>query len=231
MKGGLLKRNSRRLPLPGQGAGAGSGAVALLIGMGLAAWPLASQAASLSPTAASAEDEIPPLKPPWGEIPPGFWEQHGTAVLVLAVLLLAASAVLVAWWRRPRPVENPPPESIARQELEPLRDKPETGLLLSRVSSALRHYVRDAFGLGAGEWTTTELARALEQSPAAGPDLAPKVIDLLRQCDERKFAPAPQGPPLNAAAKALDLIAATEARRAELARAAAATEGSKPSPP
>ncbi len=227
MKGGLLKRNSRCLLLPCRGTGAILGAIAFLITLVLAAWRQASQAASLSPTGA-AEDEIPPLKPPWEEIPPGFWEQHGTAVVVSAVLLLAAAAVLVAWWRRPRPVEIPPPESIARQELEPLRDKPETGMLLSRVSSALRHYVRDAFRLGAGEWTTTELARALEQSPEAGPELGPKVIDLLRRCDERKFAPAPQGPPLNAAAQALELIAATEARRAELARAAAATEGSKP---
>lgn len=230
MKGGLLKRNSPRLLFPCRGPGAVAGALVLLVALALAARLQPSQAASFSPTP-SAEDEIPPLKPPWEEIPPGFWEQHGTAVVVSAVLLLGASAVLVAWWRRPRPVEIPPPESIARQELEPLRDKPETGLLLSRVSAALRHYVCDAFRLGAGEWTTTELARALEQSPAAGPDLGPKVIDLLRRCDERKFAPAPQGPPLNAAAKALELIAATEARRAELARAAAATEGSKPTPP
>src|SRR4051794_5601334 len=34
-------------------------------------------------------EEIPPLRPPQGEIPPTFWEQHGLLVVLLSLLLLA----------------------------------------------------------------------------------------------------------------------------------------------
>lgn len=227
MKRGFFKCSGPGRALTSRCNRQASSSLALVAGLGVAIWLQAGYTATLSPASAK-EDEIPPLQPPRGEIPPGFWERHGTAVVVTAVLVLAGTAAGFAWWRRPRPGGMAPPETLARRELEPLRDQPETGMLLSRVSSALRHYVRDTFRLGVGEWTTAEVAQALEQCPDAGRELGAKVVELLRQCDERKFAPAPPGPPLNAAARALELIAAAEARRAELARTAAPPQGSTP---
>jgi len=227
LKRGFLKRGGRGMALTSRRNRRESRSLALVVSLGVAVWLQAGYAATLSPTQ-GGDDEIPPLQPPRGEIPPGFWEQHGPTVIGSAVLVLAGTAAGFAWWRRPRPAGLAPPETLARQELEPLRGQPETGMLLSRVSSALRHYVRDAFRLGVGEWTTAEVAQALQQCPEAGPELGTRVVELLRQCDERKFAPAPQGPPLNAAARALELIAAAEARRAELARMAAPAQGSTP---
>src|SRR6516162_4252211 len=56
---------------------------------------------ALAATNSSDADEIPPLSPPRGEIPPGFWEQYGAwAVLGGAVLLVA---VLFFIWRLTRP--------------------------------------------------------------------------------------------------------------------------------
>ena len=61
------------------------------------------------------------LLPPYGELPPTFWEQHGT-VLMLAGLGIIALAAFGLWLIfRPRPKLIIPPEVQARQALEMLR--------------------------------------------------------------------------------------------------------------
>ena len=169
----------------------------------------------------TAPDDIPPLRPPHAEIPPTFWEQHSVLVILLAALLLALVCVAVWFLTRPKPPMIVPPDVQARQALEPLRRQPEDGLLLSRVSQVLRHYVAAAFNLPPGELTTAEFCRAIAGHAQIGPDLSAALSDFLRLCDQDKFSPPAPVPPLNAVAQALKLIDQSQARLAVLAQAAA----------
>jgi hypothetical protein len=172
----------------------------------------------------AAPDSIPPLAPPRGEIAPTFWEQHGLWVVIGGVGLAALGAGLIWLLRRPKRPVVVPPEVQARQTLEPLRQRPEDGVVLSQVSQVLRHYVAAAFALPEGELTTAEFCRALDGNEQLGAELSRAVGDFLRQCDQRKFAPAPlaappaaRTPPLRAVSQVLELIDAAEARRAAVA--------------
>src|SRR5262245_38683002 len=100
---------------------------------------------------ASKNEEIPPLEPPLGEIPPDAWEEHGTAMVTGGVLTLAAIGVAVWFAFRPRPVDPIPPETQARRELETLKGQAQTGKLLSNVSRVTRSYLSRAFELPAAE--------------------------------------------------------------------------------
>jgi uncharacterized protein DUF4381 len=157
-------------------------------------------------------EKIPPLQPPRGEIPPGFWELYGVWVVVGSVVFLALCAALVWYLTRPKSVVPVPPGAQARQALERLRQQPEDGVVLSRVSQVVRRYAAQAFGLPPGELTTSEFCQALAGQQRVGPDLAGALAEFLRQCDERKFAPAVPGPALGAVARALELIETSEAR-------------------
>jgi hypothetical protein len=165
-------------------------------------------------------DDIPPLAPPLQEIPPSFWEQHGTAVTLGALALLALAGCAVWWLCRPKPPALVPPEGRARAELAALGGQLEDGLVVSRVSRVLRRYLGAAFNLPPGESTTTEFCATLGRSETIGPELATAVGDFLRACDERKFAPAAGGEPCHAASRALALVEQAEARRARLRAAA-----------
>ena len=107
---------------------------------------------------------LPALAPPYGEIPPTFWERHGTVILVAGIALIAL-AVLILWKLfQPKPPVILPPEVLAREALSKLLDQPEDGRLLSNVSQILRRYVIAAFELPAAELTTTEFCAALAAS-------------------------------------------------------------------
>jgi hypothetical protein len=171
----------------------------------------------------SSSDTIPPLRPPRGEIPPTYWEQHAPAILaigVMSVLLIAGASWLV---RRPKPPVLPAPAAVARSQLQPLSNQPETGVVLSQISQAVRHYVAAAFDLATGEFTTTDLCLMLATRDVAGPELNAALGDFLRRCDQRKFAPAVSLPPLGAVAEALNLIERCEARLSQLRQAASAS--------
>jgi len=171
------------------------------------------------------EEEIPPLRPPRPEIPATFWELHGGEVIAGSAALVLLLAGGVWWWRRPRPRAVVPPEVRARQELAPLRTQPETGEVLSRISQIVRHYVTAAFNLGEGELTTTDLSQAMAvRKETIGPQLAGSISGFLRACDERKFAPPAQRPPMGAADRAEKLVESLEARRAELRAAEQAAQ-------
>jgi len=175
----------------------------------------------------SGPDEIPPLRPPRGELPPGFWEQNGTWVVLSSLFLLLLASVAVWFARRTKPQAQVPPEILARRELEPLRAQTENGVLLSRVSQILRHYLTGGFDLGCGELTTSEFCSLIEQNEAVGPQLAGSVSEFLRRSDRHKFAPASGTEPLDAVSEALKLIEAAETRRAELRRAQQNQEAAK----
>jgi hypothetical protein len=151
-------------------------------------------------------DEIPPLRPPRGELAPTYWERHGAWPAVfggLAVLLVGAGVWLLL---RPKPLVPIPPAVAAHQELDPLANQPENGVILSRISQVVRRYFCVAFGLPPGELTTAEFARELEGREKVGAALSTAVNAFLRECDRRKFAPSPPPTPLGAAGLAARLI-------------------------
>jgi hypothetical protein len=118
-----------------------------------------------------------------------------------------------------------PPEARARRELEGLRQLPENGAILSRVSQVLRHYYGEAFGLPSIELTTTEFCNAISASDTVGSELAGVLRDFLRRCDQAKFAPAPP-PSFGAVDQAFKLLERAEERRAQnLAQQAASPQG------
>ena len=186
---------------------------------------LAAAASLLADTNAGSPEEIPPLRPPRAEIPLTFWEKHGHWIVGGSVALVALAGVAGWLLSRPKPEDVVPPEIRARRELEQLRARAEDGALLSRVSQVLRCYVAAAFDLPPGELTTAEFCRVVAGEARIGPELAGAFSDFLRRCDERKFTPPAPRPELGAVGEALKLIAAAEARRAELR--AAASESAK----
>jgi hypothetical protein len=158
----------------------------------------------------------PKLLPPYGELPPGFWEQHTASVVAgatVAALLIGCGLWLAL---RPRPKPQIPPAVQARTALNGLLNRPEDGALLSQVSQILRRYVLAAFGLPPAETTTTEFCQLIRGNDRIGAELATTLETYLRRCDEQKFAPAPAGSPLNGAAGALELVAQGETRLAQL---------------
>jgi uncharacterized protein DUF4381 len=168
----------------------------------------------------SVPDSIPPLRPPHGELAPGFWEQRGGWVIVGVVLVMATVALGIWLLRRHRPPKAVLPEVQARKALEPLRSQSEQGAVLSQVSQVLRRYFTAAFALPPEELTTREFCERIAANEAIGSPLANSVSEFLRRCDERKFAPAGGVEPLGAVSQALAFIAAAEARQTELRRAA-----------
>lgn len=170
--------------------------------------------AGLMPALAhAASDQLTPLKPPEGEMPPTFWEQYGWQVVIAALAAITVLALLIFWLRRPKPVVVVAPDVLARRALEALRAQPENGPLLVQVSGILRNYLIFACGLPPGERTTAEIRQAIVENAWLNPDLSAGITDFLSQCDKRKFAPIPPAPDLGAVAAALDLVDKVEQRR------------------
>jgi hypothetical protein len=167
-----------------------------------------------------AQEELPRLLPPHGELPPTFWDQSGTMVMVSVILVLLILALVVWWLLRPKPIVDQPPEIQARTALEELSSRPEDGVVLSRVSQILRRYILAAFELPSGEPTTAEFCRLIANEDKIGLELSAALASFLRQCDDRKFALANPTPPIGAVTRALELIARSESRRAPLRQTA-----------
>jgi hypothetical protein len=185
-----------------------------------------------SAAGAAAPEDIPRLLPPHAEIPPTFWEQYSLWVIIFGVVVLALVCVAAWFLTRPKSPVIVPPEVQARQALELLRQQPEDGARLSRVSQILRHYAAAVFDLPPGELTTVEFCRAMAGHSRIGLELSGALGEFLRQCDERKFSPPSPVPPFGAAARALQLIDQAEIRRLALAQSAAQpSQGSAASPP
>ena len=155
------------------------------------------------------------LRPPRGELLPGFWEQYGAWVIFLSVLLVAAVGVAIWFVTRPKAIAPVPWFIQARRELEPLLQQTEDGALLSRISQILRRHIASAFELPLDEATTSEFSRALTQSEKVGPELSNELTELFRDCDFRKFASSVPPGPSRAAERALKLIERAEMRLAQ----------------
>jgi hypothetical protein len=175
----------------------------------VALWPVPS---ALAATTAADERNIPKLAPPYAELPPTFWEQHGSAIIVIGIVLLALAALGVWLGLRRKPVEIVPPEARARNELKALQALPEDGAVLSKVSQALRRYFIAAFELPPEEFTTAEFCRVISGNEQIGAELSAAAAEFLRDCDTRKFSATPIAPS-GAVARALDLVERGEAQR------------------
>jgi hypothetical protein len=163
------------------------------------------------------------LLPPYGELPPTFWEQHATAVIVVGLGLIILVTLTLSLLFRPKPKIIIPPAAQARQALEQLRQQPEDGAVLSRVSQIVQNYFIAAFRLPPGEFTTAEFSRALAGREELSAELSTAAASFLSDCDDRKFSPA-TSEPLDAVSRALQLVAQAEQRRAQL-HPAAETQG------
>ena len=160
-------------------------------------------------------DEIPALRRPRGEIPPGFWEQHGGAVIAGSVVCLALIGIGIWFARRQRPAVVVPDDIEAKNALEPLQNQPENGMLLSRVSQILRRYLSRVASLGPEEKTTSEFCATILKTNSIDPQLLKSMCDFLVQCDERKFGRVAVSEPLDAVRFALRSIDAVEAHLAK----------------
>jgi len=169
--------------------------------------------------AADTNDALTTLVPAYGELPPTFWEQHQTAIIIASFALLAFVFLLVKTMLRPESPRILPPETVARQVFTKLQGESENGIMLSTVSQTLRRYVTESFNLPEPELTTAEFCAAIEASPQIGADLAGNISGFLRECDVRKFSPANPAVPLNAVRRALELLDLAEKRRAETSAA------------
>ena len=169
---------------------------------GILSLPLATIAAGTNP--------LPVLDPPYSELPPTFWEQHHTGIFVSGFVFPALAALIL--WRilKPRPQPSLPPGTVAREALARLQRQPEDGNTLGEISRALRRYISVAFQFPATGLTTAEFSGALASNAKIGAELAQAISGFLRECDERKFSPAGPAAPLNAANRALELVAFAE---------------------
>lgn len=207
-RGPVARQLQRQLP------SCSSARFLLVAGLVMAAYPNACPAWADTNDALSGE--LPPLRPPRPEIPPGFWELHQAWILAAAIGLLIAVGAGIWFLTRPRPAIVISPAATARAALDALRDQPETGLVLSKISQVIRRYFAATCQIPQEEHTTAEFARILVEQSTIGPNLAQAVHEFLRQCDHRKFAPLGPLPPLGAVAGAAHLIEEAEARRAAL---------------
>lgn len=162
---------------------------------------------------AAETSDLPQLIPPYGEIPPTFWQQHHTAVIVAGVVFLASVILILNFALRPAKPIIIPPDAAARLALAKLQNLPEDGQTLSATTQILRHYTARTFGIVNGELTTAEFCAAINRNEQLGNDLASALAGFLHECDVKKFSPAFASSPVNAVERALRLIDLAEARR------------------
>lgn len=150
------------------------------------------------------------LVPAYAELPPIFWEQHGTLLMISGGALIILAALVVWKMLQPKPAVVLPPEVLARAALAKLLRQKEDGKLLSDVSQILRRYVMTAFELPAAELTTAEFCAAIGANEKIGTEAAQAISSFFHECDAQKFSSSLTAAPLNAALRALEIVAQVE---------------------
>jgi hypothetical protein len=132
----------------------------------------------------------PPAPPQPLPVGAAFWWTSGG----LALACLAAAGLLL-WRRRGMAVAAPaapplPPLAQFERALAALAAEPAPELVHTGISLAMRHLLAALLGFAAAESTTTEIDRELRRGRL---ELVTRrgVLDLLRRCDEVKFARRP----------------------------------------
>jgi hypothetical protein len=180
-------------------------------------------------TIGAQEEKIPPLRPPKNELGLSFWQRYGWWVALGALVAVVLIAFMVILLRRPKTQQVTPPQLAARRALEALRGRADDVTLAVEVSHIFRVYLYFALNLPAEELTTAELS-ALLRSPRLGDaDLANTTSDFLKRCDEKKFAPSTDEPPVrfvDAACHLIDRLETLRQRRLEEAERERSADGS-----
>jgi hypothetical protein len=181
---------------------------AKLFGFGVLVGACVFSASALTDTNA-----LPALAPPDAEMPTTFWEKYGLWVVAIAIGLVLL--LLLALWKslERKPPVLAPPADTARAALGALPIGREDAALLGQVAQILRVYFINGFKISPAELTTAEFGNALARHNKIGAELAGEVSAFLRQCDERKFSTLPDAAPLQAVARARELITLAEAHR------------------
>jgi hypothetical protein len=171
---------------------------------------------SFAQTNSENKNAPPKLSPPYGELPPTFWEQHASSLVFacLGVIVLITLGLCIIFRTKAKIII--PPEVQAREILKDLRRQPETGVVLSQVSQTVRSYFSAAFQLSPGELTTTEFCREISGKENIGGELSTAVAGFLRDCDAHKFSSTVASVKLDAANRALSLVEQAEQRRGQL---------------
>jgi hypothetical protein len=159
-----------------------------------------------------------PLKllPPYGELPPTFWEQNATVISFAGIGVVALLTFFLWLVFRPKPEIIVPPEVQAREALHKLSSQPKDGAVLSRVSQVVRNYFSVAFQISPGELTTTEFCREISSNEKIGAELSTAAANFLRECDNHRFSTMAGAGKIDAANRALNLIEQAEQRRVQL---------------
>lgn len=129
----------------------------------------------------------PPQPVPFGQ---AFWWTTGG----LALLCLAAAGLLL--WRRrgivaAAPAAAPlPPLARFRRDLAALAKEPSLEQVHTGISMALRHLLAALLAFPAAERTTSEIDRELRRGRLEA-NTRRRLLELLRRCDEVKFAKRP----------------------------------------
>jgi hypothetical protein len=182
---------------------------------------------TLAQTNPELVDQIPPLRPPHAELPPGFWEKNGVWIAVAAAVLLYIAFHAIWFLRRQTGPASLPPEVEADEALKPFIGKLEDANAVSQVSRIVRRYFAAAFGLPQHELTTSEFSKTSQESEQLGSALAARVSQFLAECDHRKFALPNKGNPPWAVPEAKMLIELGEQRRQYFSPRQTAEEASK----
>ncbi|HEX5399916.1 MAG TPA: hypothetical protein VFY06_12805 [Verrucomicrobiae bacterium] len=174
---------------------------------------LAASSPSLS--AQPATNALPVLAPPYGEIPPPFWQQYGIMIWAGGAALFVVAGLILWKLLQPKPAVVLPPETVAREALTKLLHRPENGQVLSEVSQILRRYVGAVSGFCGGELTTSEFSTAMTANSNVSPQIATTLATFLHACDRDKYAAKNEAPPLNAVQRAVQFVEQIERQRAE----------------
>jgi hypothetical protein len=132
--------------------------------------------------------------PPKGELPPSAWETYGW----LGALAITILALIVLFLARKRVVVPPPttsPESIVRQRLAQVPNRPATPEDALKMAHALRAYLIAIFFIPSEALTTEELLPLLRRQRNLVPELLAETETVLRACDLIAFGATPCGNP------------------------------------
>ncbi|HET9766734.1 MAG TPA: hypothetical protein VFS60_07795 [Thermoanaerobaculia bacterium] len=151
--------------------------------------PLAFTVRSVLPAEGqpTPQPPTPPQPLPFGD---AFWWTTGG----LALACLAAAGLLL-WRRRGLAAEAPaapplPPLARFLRDLAALGTEPSVEQVHTGISLALRQLLAALLGFPAAERTTTEIERELRRGRLEAPTRR-HLLELLRRCDEVKFARRP----------------------------------------
>jgi hypothetical protein len=127
----------------------------------------------------------PPPPPPPSRL---LWWILGIVVLLFAAL---GAALRSLWGKKPPPPLTPAERALReldRIEGLGLAGPDETGWYPEEISSVMRRYLSERYGLPAQQQTTAEFLHTMRQTPELTEALQQTLKELLERCDLAKFA-------------------------------------------